>query len=398
MKRIGVLAGVAIIEVTMVFVLTAWTDHSHIETTDFLNFYAAATIVRQGQGHMLYRAATQEKALQDILGRRVAEFYLHPPFEAAALVPLSYLRIERAFVAWTLVNLALLGLLPLLFAEYISFVALKPHLGLLVFAFPPVLAALTLGQDSIAVLFLISGAYLLLTKKMDFYAGLLLALATVKFQYVLILALLLLFSRKFRLIAGFAVGCAALVIISLLVTGPEGILGYVRFVHQFDIHNGYGNIPPDRMMNFRGFCAALGWTQHLRIYSAVGSALLVALGFICSRSSPGVDGDKLNFSLDIPIALAAAPYNYFQDSTILLLPIFLVMDLVISGRFSKVRGKLIVACCIMLFLWPAILLAAGGHYFWNSRIHLFFPLILIFIFTLAAEIYQRKPNWAHAAP
>jgi calcineurin-like phosphoesterase len=47
-----------------------------------------ATIVREGHGRTLYQAETQQLALQSILGRRVAEYYLHPPFEAAALVPL----------------------------------------------------------------------------------------------------------------------------------------------------------------------------------------------------------------------------------------------------------------------------------------------------------------------
>jgi hypothetical protein len=64
-------------------------------------------------------------------------------------------------VVWTLVNVALLGLLPLLFAECISFVARRPYLGLPGFAFSPVIAGLTLGQDSILILFFISAAYLL---------------------------------------------------------------------------------------------------------------------------------------------------------------------------------------------------------------------------------------------
>ncbi len=114
MKRAAILAGVIVIEIVLAFVLVPSTDHARIETTDFLNFYVGATIVREGNGRTLYQAETQQLVLQSILGRRVTEYYLHPPFEAAALVPLSYLRIERAFVVWTLLNAALLGLLPIL--------------------------------------------------------------------------------------------------------------------------------------------------------------------------------------------------------------------------------------------------------------------------------------------
>jgi hypothetical protein len=163
-----VLAGVAAIEIVMAVVLIPSTDHARIETTDFLNFHVGATIVREGQGRSLYQAETQQLVLKSILGHRVTEYYLHPPFEALAFLPLSYLRIERAFVIWTLLNTALLGTLPLLFAEYVSFISRKPYLGLLGFAFPPVIASLTLGQDSILVLFCISVAYLLGEKRRDF--------------------------------------------------------------------------------------------------------------------------------------------------------------------------------------------------------------------------------------
>ncbi|HXM22750.1 MAG TPA: glycosyltransferase family 87 protein [Terriglobales bacterium] len=374
----------------MAIMLVPSTDHAHIETTDFLNFYVGATIVREGHGRTLYQAETQQLVLQSILGRRVTEYYLHPPFEAAALVPFSYLRIERAFVVWTLVNAALLGLLPLLFTGCVSFVARRPYLGLLGFAFPPVLASLTLGQDSILVLFFISAAYLLGVKKRDFVAGLVLALATFKFQYVLILALLLLVSRKFRFIGGFVAGCAVLALASVLVTGGSGIIEYFRFVHRFDLHNGYGNVNPAAMMNWRGFLAGIGWEDNRRLYSTIGSAILIALGIVSSRWIRATKNQQLGFSLYVAIALAASPYNYFQDAAILLLAIFLVMDLVVRGRIIGIRAKLVIVCCVLMFVWPVVLLIFGGHYFWNSRIYLVFPVIICFICVLAAELYSQN--------
>jgi hypothetical protein len=390
MKRTAILAGVVVIEIVLALVLAPSTDHARIETTDFLNFYVGATIVREGNGRRLYQAETQQLVLRSILGRRVTEYYLHPPFEAAALVPLSYLRIERAFVVWTLLNAALLGLLPMLLAECVSFVARRPYLGLLGFAFPPVLASLTLGQDSILMLFFITAAYLLSVNKRDFAAGLVLALATVKFQIVLILALLLLGSRKFRLIGGFIVGCAVLALASVMVTGGSEIIEYFRFVRRFDLHNGYGNVNPASMMNWRGLLSGLGWTDNPRLYGAIGSVTLIALGIASSRWIRTTKNHALGFSLYVAIALAASPYNYFQDATILLLPIFLVMDLAITERMTGAREKLVVLCCVLMFIWPAVLLIFGGHYFWNSRIYLVFPVILIFIVVLAVELYSQS--------
>jgi Glycosyltransferase family 87 len=120
MKRIVVLAGVVAIEIAMSIALMPWTNHDRIETTDFVNFYAAATIVRAGNGPILYKAETQDPVLRSILGRKSLDYFLHPPFFAAAMVPLSYLKVEHAFVVWTLFNLALIGLLPLILAECVS--------------------------------------------------------------------------------------------------------------------------------------------------------------------------------------------------------------------------------------------------------------------------------------
>src|SRR5580692_9770458 len=322
MKRVVILAGVVVIEIVMAIVLVSSTDHARIETTDFLNFYVGATIVREGHGRTLYQAETQQLALKSILGRRVAEYYLHPPFEAAALVPLTYLRIERAFVIWTLINSALVGLLPLLFSGCISFVSRRPYLGLLGFAFPPVLASLTLGQDSILLLFV---------------------------------------SRKYRLIGGFVAGCAILAFVSVLITGVPGIIEYVGFVRQVDLHNGYGNVNPASMMNWRGLLAGFGWQDHQRLYAAIGSFMLIALGiFFASRWIRGAN-QELGFSLFVAIALAASPYNYFQDAAILLLPIFLVVDLIARNQVNGIRAKLLGLCCGLLFVWPAVLLIVGVH-------------------------------------
>jgi hypothetical protein len=253
-----------------------------------------------------------------------------------------------------------------------------------------VLAGLTLGQDSILVLFLISAAYLMSMQKRAFAAGLVLALATIKFQIVLILALLLLVDRKYRFVAGFAAGCAFLVLASVLVTGTGGIIEYFGFVRRFDLHNGYGNVNPASMMNWRGLLAGIGWEHHQRLFAAIGSAMLIVLGIVSSRWIRVTRNRELGFSLYLAIALAASPYNYFQDAAILLVSVFLVMDLAVTKRIVGIRAKLLVVCCALMFVWPAVLLAFGGHYFCNSRIYLVFPVIICFISLLAAELFSQN--------
>jgi hypothetical protein len=390
MRRVADIAAIIALEVAAAVALLPWTTQPGVETTDFAIFYAAATIVREGGGHALYHAETQEPVLRSILGAGARDLFLHPPFEAAALVPLTYLRVGRAYAVWTLCNLALLGVLPFLFAESISFVAPRPYLGLVEFVFAPVSVALALGQDSVVVLFAISAAYVLCTKKREFAGGLVLSLATVKFQYVLTLVFFLLLARRFRMVKGFMLGSALLALGSLLVTGPAGLVEYFRFVNQFNAHDGYGSLHPALMLNLRGFLAGMGWITHARLYSTLASVAFLALGIVCSQWARTRQNDGLMFSLFVAIAVTASPYTYFQDASILLLPIFLAMDAVLSGHIAGGRGKLLACCCVMMFLWPVILEALGGGHWYDSHIYWMFPLIVLFIILLAAELRPTR--------
>src|ERR1700720_1174276 len=250
MKTLIVVAGVVIIEIAVAGTLIPLTNKDRLRTTDFVNFYAGASIVHEGNGARLYDRKTQDQALESILSKESTQYYLHPPFEAAALAPMTVLGIERAFVLWTLLNVALLGLLPLVLMHCVPLVSRRPYLGLIGFCFLPTLTALTLGQDSILLLFVISLSYMLMQKKRDGASGLVLALALIMFQYVMILVPLLLLSRKVRVVAGFALGAVGLVFVSCMVTGWRGLLEYFRFLHAFNTHSGYGGLNTALMVNF----------------------------------------------------------------------------------------------------------------------------------------------------
>ena len=69
--------------------------------------------MRSGDGVNLYQLRTQAAALRSVLGHESPEHFLHPAFEAVALAPLTFLSIEHAFLVWTMINVAVLALLPL---------------------------------------------------------------------------------------------------------------------------------------------------------------------------------------------------------------------------------------------------------------------------------------------
>jgi hypothetical protein len=392
MKKLMVIAGALIAAAAVGATLVSTTDHSRIENTDFVNFYAAASIMRSGNGANLYQPQTQQAALRSILGRDSTQYFLHPAFEATILAPLSRLTVEHAFVLWTAFNVAVLALLPLVLMPCVPLVARRPYLGLLGFCFLPALTAITLGQDSILLLFVLSLSYRLLSKQEDFAAGLILALMAVKFQYLIVLILLFVVARKYRTVGGVGVGCLCLALLSFLATGWRGLLDYPRFVLDFNAHLGYGGLKPSLMVNVRGFVAGIGVEQHSLFYAMVGAAVLLGLSAACALKTTPPPKKGLLFAVFVAVALVASPYAHFPDMTILLLPILVATDWITSNwrrsaGTNYIRFGSIAIACACVFLGPAILVLLGGHYWWNSRIYLLFPLIVFLIVTLTTELY-----------
>jgi hypothetical protein len=390
MRKPMVIAGALFLASAVGIALAPFIKRAQIENSDFVNFYVGASIVRSGDGAQLYQQDTQRAMLRSVLGRESIQYFLHPPFEAAALAPLASLSIERAFVVWTTINVAVLALLPLVLVPCIPLVARRPYLGLLGFFFLPALIALTLGQDSILLLFVVSLSYLLMHKKMDVGAGLALALASIKFQYPIVLIPLLLMSRKWKVVAGLGLGCAALASVSALVIGWRGFSDYFRFVHSVDVMGGAGAPNPALMINVRGFLAGTGWAPHSLVYAAAGAVLLLGLAVVCARAAPVTQENGLVFAVYVAVALTAAPYAHFPDMTLLLLAVLLALDRLADTGIGSIRAVLIAVACASQFLWPVLLVALGGHYWWNSRIYMVFPVIVFLIVVLTVELQFGK--------
>src|SRR5215469_13918513 len=381
MKRRVVLA-IVIVEVAAALTLVPVANRARLKTTDFVNFYLGARIVRQGGGAQLYRRQTQDAAYEALVGYRPNQYFLHPPFEAAALAPLTWLSLEHAFVLWMLINIALLGGSVLWLMPCNLLVRDKPLLALLVcFGFFPALIALNLGQDSILLLFILCAAYFLICRGRELAAGLVLAFVAIKFQYLAILVPLLLLSRRVRALAGLVAGAMLLGIVSLLVTGPRGLWEYFAFVRRFDANGGYGGLNPAVMVNARGFLAGIGATAHVPVNSVAIGILLTAVAAVIAIRSRKPDAGLL-FALFVTVALAVSPYAHFPDMTIVLLPVLVALD---YARANQPR-RLLTLTSLAVLVVPWLLVSAGTHHWWDSRVYWLFPVILLFGGSLGWEL------------
>jgi hypothetical protein len=336
-----------------------------------VNFYAGASIVAHGDGPHLYDRNTQGPILQALSGLHPSEYFLHPPFFAVALTPLALLPLSKAYVVWLALNAGLIAVLGWLFTEAIPMVRSHRILGMLGFGFFPILNALTLGQDSILLLALLTGSYILQQRDRPVCSGLVLSLLAIKFQYFVILSALLFLSGKRRMMLGALIGSSVLLAISIAVVGPQGMVKYFALLHAVSA-NADGSLRPYLMINWRGFLAGLGSASTPAF--VIGEILLLLLGCACARSR---GDDRLKFAAMIAVAIIAAPYAHFADAAMLLLPMLFSLD----------RSDRLLLASASLFMAPIVLLALGGHYVWNSRIYLIFPVILLFLLATASRLF-----------
>ena len=154
---------------------------------DFRQLYAAGYMLRTGHGNQLYdyRATiTYEEQLAGTTGASLP--FNHPAYEALLFAGLSYLPYRQAFVVFVFINLLILTVCLRLLsppADWIS--SLWSHLPIGLFAgFLPVGICLIQGQDSIIMLGLLTGSFVLAESGRDGPAGVLLALSLFKFQFI----------------------------------------------------------------------------------------------------------------------------------------------------------------------------------------------------------------------
>jgi hypothetical protein len=366
---------------------------------DFTIYYSAGTMVRQGLGHQLYDEAMQFKVQREfspeVANRLAALPYNHPPFEAALFVPFTYVPYPWAFALWDLANLAMLVSLPFL---------LRPHLPQLQnypwplwvlanLAFFPIFITLLQGQDAILLLFLYAVAFVCLKENRDVWAGGWLALGLFKPHLALPLIFLLLVQGRKRILAGFALVAAILVLVSIAIVGKQGMELYPRYVIHLENTLARGAIVPSDMPNLRGALSILFPTEsHMASAVLVISlALLLFTVFECRKIHLNNLFD-LKFSLAALATVLVSYHALIYDLSVLMLPVLLLADELLRKRKSASRRTLMMVAAATFFIPPLQFVLSMR----NHRSALLGWVLLLWLFAVAREISFRTTSRSQA--
>jgi hypothetical protein len=302
---------------------------------DFVVYYTAATILRNGLGHELYVLHVQSEVQKRFTGELPSQPgplpYIHPPPEALIFVPLTRLSFLHAYLLWGLLNIAILFGVAWLLRSDVSWLRLiSPWefvLGSL--AFFPVFESLLQGQDSILQLLFCVLAWRALNKRADLLAGCWFALGAFKFQFMLPIVLLIVIWKRKRVLIGFAEVSVVLALISVGLIGRQGLLHYPAFVLQIANTPSLGGVLPDFIPNLHGL--VMGWPFHLPGTVGTAAIILSSVGLFLLVAGRGRKWSDLGSSaFHFPLAIAVSELIGWQtnvhDFSLLVLPLVLIAD------------------------------------------------------------------------
>ena len=324
--------------------------------TDFSQFYAGAIIVRDGLGQDLYTYETQEKMQKQLYStaesRTGPVLYYHAPFEILAFLPLTYVSYAKAYMSWVIINLIILLAVPLLLFPFLP--NLRPTFSLNIvlsfFSFFPIFIAVYHGQDSLLLLLLFASAFVSLKRGLPFWAGLLLGLGLFRFHLVVPFMLLFVTKKQWKVIQGFSIAAVLVSIVSVFVTGRQGIVKYVNLLWEINqnltdrAHQVRFALYPRTMANMRGLIYTLFSGQIsdtiITIISALFSLMvLIWLGVYWSRKDNADADIDLDYSLGIVAMLLVGIHLHLYDWSLLMLPILLLFNH--YAREAAPRGRIL---------------------------------------------------------
>lgn len=286
--------------------------------TDYLQFYAAGTTLRQGLSADLYNFEYQSQLEQAIVGPELVNYhaFITPPFLAWLYVPFTFLPYTWSFIVWSILGLLLLWL-------SIKLLASTRPLATSWWALTwfPIFAAISFGQNSLLSLFLFSFTYWLAKKEKYFAAGLVSSLLLFKPQMVLGLGLfwLLEWRKGWKSLLGLVTGGSILAGLCFWLL-PDASRSYIDLSRNFLPGMIYqAEFPLIHLHSLRGFWILLfpgsRWLAEglSLVFSTVG---VVAFYYFWRKNRTRSD---LLFAATVCLTIWISPHAMVYDWSILII-------------------------------------------------------------------------------
>ena len=235
--------------------------------------------------------------------------FASPPLLAWLFAPLTALPEPLAYLMWAVVSVAALLLAWHLAAPYSGIAKLT--VLLLSLGLWPVMLVFYYGQPTMIVLALVAAAWWLCTKDKPLAAGAALALATfLKPQAMIFVPAALLLTGRYRVMAGWAAGCAVLAIATVVNLGPAGLMEWLQALKEV---NGRVEQTEYTLIHL------IGSGPLTYVLLALQAAIALFVAWWRRREL------EIVFAAGLTATVVSASYFHESDYTILILPAWLFL-------------------------------------------------------------------------
>jgi glycosyl transferase family 87 len=369
-----------------------------IHEEDFADYYAAATIMRQGQNpyHTSLVPVGVKLGLHTKANRQ-DQIIPETPIFLFLLKELGALPLTRAYWTWITIN----------FAALLAFfyLLLGPGTGIrpvdacvmiaLALIYPPLIDLFLTAQSQVLVILGLALTVRWLAKGRDDLAGLMLAALTLLRAYPGLLGLYLLFTRRWRALAFMAAGGILGTLLTAPFMGWNVILDFPRGmlttgVDREFLRLGWNTAPASLLWRL---CLYLnGW--HLgpagdRFGRALGyGASLAFMAFTLKATrGAGPDRDWRLFALWVVTSIEVLPVSWLNYNTLLFVPFALIAS---AGLRSRVSERAIWAAMLSYFL---SVFAFGGLLLLDPRLPIVFVVVVGECKTVAVMVGYLSAYW-----
>jgi hypothetical protein len=305
---------------------------------DFLNLYTGATLAHEGDFARLHdpdRQFAVERTLVPDLPALVP--FVRPPVYAGVLSPLAMMPLKTAFWAWVAIQIAILMAC---WAWAARKFGSKGFMWAAVFL--PTAYGIANGQDCALMLLLMIVAYELAERDRLAASGFAIGLALFKFHLVLLFPVLMLISRRWRMLGGYCAAAGVEIAGSFILGGKAGLIEYAKLLQRKDIER--LSPSPEMMSNIHAIAANLG--IHSTAVSVALAGVVVAIAVYASWNAPLWRW----FAAAVAGSLLMVPHVYGYDAAVLLLPILLV---IFKGGTKLARYSAMAIALPCVFWLPA---------------------------------------------
>ena len=345
----------------MMVMLVLWSQKDRFASgrNDFIQLWVGANFVGTPQ---LYDFDANNALQKKTIGVTLDNVSPHsrPPFYAFLLKPLGWMPYRLAFLFFELLSFAAL-------CAYVWMnLSRVPELAILTCFSLPAIANLANGQDVAFTVFFLGGALLLFSRGKDFAGGMLLTLCAIKFHLFLLVPLVPLIHRRWRILGGGAVGVAGLLGLSFLAQGPGWMPVYLRVLRNPNLTPGAEFMP-----NLHGALSTLGYSSFkLELAVCAGVAAMVA--WLAWREKDL----EVAFAYALLGGLLVSFHAYLQDALILLPALVAIL--------AKVKVPVVRHLMLLGSLPPLNLMLLGG-----APYSIACPLLLVAVLLAAAIPHLR---------